>query len=303
MNLYQIDLNLLVIFDALYRHRSVSRAASEICISQSAFSHGLTRLRKRLNDELFIRVNNQMQPSFKAQQMALQLEKALPLIYSALNQHSVFDAATDETEFTFVGTDYTEFSLLPRLIGQLTKQAPKVKVNVLPTQPEPLDLLQSQVVDFALGFSHQEEKTPTLDRLTWLQDSYCTIARQGHPALKKGLTLALFLSLSHVRISPWGESQGIVDQVLAKNKLTRNVTLQLPSVLVAPYTVANSDLLLTLPRIIAKQFASQIDIALYEPPLELPGYQLNMYWHKVNSAKASYQWIRQQIKQLEWDLS
>ena len=63
MDLHQLDLNLLVIFDALYRHQSVSKAANELCITQSAFSHGLSRLRKRLNDELFIRTNNIMVPT------------------------------------------------------------------------------------------------------------------------------------------------------------------------------------------------------------------------------------------------
>lgn len=71
MNLHQIDLNLLVLFDALYRHRSVSLAAKEVCLSQSAFSHGLSRLRNRLGDALFIRINNVMQPTNKAQLIAV----------------------------------------------------------------------------------------------------------------------------------------------------------------------------------------------------------------------------------------
>ena len=137
MNLQQIDMNLLILFDALYRHRSVSLAANEICLSQSAFSHGLTRLRKRLNDKLFIRINNIMEPTHRAKEIADKLSQALPLIYSALNENSVFDPKKDTYEFNFSATDYTEFSLMPKLIGLISKQAPNVKISVISAQNSP----------------------------------------------------------------------------------------------------------------------------------------------------------------------
>jgi len=296
MDLHQVDLNLLVMFDALYRHQSVSQAANELCISQSAFSHGLSRLRKRLNDELFIRTNNAMVPTARAQEMAHHLTKALPLISSAINETEIFNPKTDASEFTFSATDYTEFSLLPRLIGKINHLAPNIKINVIGAKEQhPLALLENHQVDFALGYSHLVEKSSTIDFFTWLQESYCTIARADHPALINGLDLNTFLSLSHVRVSPWGEKSGVVDEVLAKQKLGRNVALQLPSVLVAPHTVLHSDLLLTIPRAIAEQLSSQINIQLFETPLDIPNYHLNIYWHKINSAKSNFQWLKQQI--------
>ena len=113
MKLHQLDLNLLLLFDALYRHRSVSRAANEVCLSQSAFSHALARLRTRLQDELFIRIDNVMQPTHKAELIAIQLGRALPLMQQALNETSEFDPATSSLELTFTATDFTQFSLLP----------------------------------------------------------------------------------------------------------------------------------------------------------------------------------------------
>ena len=224
----------------------------EVCLSQSAFSHGLSRLRNRLDDALFIRINNVMQPTNKAQLIAEKLTTALPLLHSALNDSMEFEASNSELEFTFVATDYTEFSLLPRLIEKIQTLAPKIKITVYPAQQKlPLQELESGEVDFALGFSHQVEKSNSIEHQTWFSDSYCTVACQGNSQLKQGLTLQAFIELPHVLVSPWGEKKGIVDQVLSTMKLQRHIALQLPNVLVAPYTLVNTDLLVTMPRLMA----------------------------------------------------
>jgi len=299
MNLHQIDLNLLLLFDALYRHRSVSIAANEIYLSQSAFSHGLSRLRKRLGDDLFIRINNVMEPTSLAHEISNHISPALAQLHEGLNTSLVFEPATSDIEFTFAATDYTQFSLLPKLISHISEVAPKIKITVIPSEDKiPTEKLLSGELDFVLGFSHEIEKSSTIERQTWLQDSYCTIARKGHSELKNGLSLATFLSLGHVRISPWGEKQGIVDQLLNKQGLSRHVALQLPSVMAAPYTIANSDHLLTFPKLMAEHIAKMIDIEIHAPPIAMPDYQLNIYWHKLNNSKASHRWLTQLISQL-----
>ena len=299
MNLHQIDLNLLILFDALYRYRSVSVAANEICLSQSAFSHGLSRLRKRLADELFVRINNVMEPTPLAHELAISIAPALGLIHNSLNNNLAFDPATSDIELTFAATDYTQFSLLPKLIGHIGKTAPNIRITVFPSEDKiPTEKLISGELDFVLGFSHEIEKSSTIEQQTWLQDSYCTIARKNHPELKAGLSLDKFLSLSHIRISPWGEKQGIVDRQLAQQGFNRHVALQLPSVMAAPYAVLHSDLILTLPRLVASHVANMLDIDIYSLPISIPEYQLNVYWHKLNASKASHRWFSQVIRQL-----
>lgn len=299
MNIHQIDLNLLTLFDALYRHRSVSVAADEICLSQSAFSHGLSRLRKRLADDLFIRINNVMEPTPLAHELAVSIAPALDQIHSGLNNRQSFDPATSDIELRFAATDYTQFSLLPKLIGQIGKVAPNMRITVFPSEDKiPTEKLIRGELDFVLGFSHEIEKSSTIEHQTWLQDSYCTIARKNHPQLTEGLSLDTFMNLSHVRISPWGEKQGIVDQQLAAQGLRRHVTLQLPSVMAAPYTVLHSDLILTCPRLVASHMANIVDIEIYTPPITIPEYHLNIYWHKLNASKPSHRWLSQLIRQL-----
>ncbi|KGJ91532.1 LysR family transcriptional regulator [Colwellia psychrerythraea] len=299
MNLHQIDLNLLLLFDALYRCRSVSTAANEIYLSQSAFSHGLSRLRKRLADELFVRINNVMEPTPFAHELANHITPALAQLHNGLNNSLVFNPSTSDIELTFAATDYTQFSLLPKLIGHISKVAPNIRITVVPSEDKvPMAKLVSGELDYVLGFSHEIEKSSTIERQTWLQDSNCTISRKNHPQLKTGLTLDKFLTVSHVRVSPWGEKQGIVDQQLARQGLKRHVALQLPSVMAAPYTIENSDYLLTFPRLMAEHVAKIIDIDIYTPPIAIPDYQLNVYWHKINNNKASHQWLRHLISQL-----
>ena len=299
MNLHQIDLNLLILFDALYRHRSVSAAASEIFLSQSAFSHGLSRLRGRLSDDLFVRINNVMEPTPFAHKLAIDIAPALKQLQQGLNNSIAFDPATSDIELTFAATDYTQFSLLPKLIGHISKVAPKIKITILPSEKKtPTAQLVSGEIDFLLGFTHEIEKSSTIDSQAWLEDDYCTVARKEHPQLKDGLTLEKFLTLSHVRISPWGEKQGIVDQQLLKKGLSRHVALQLPSAMAAAYTVLHSDLILTMPRLLASHLSNMIDIEIYTPPLSITKYQLKIYWHKLNGNKASHVWLSQLIKQL-----
>lgn len=210
MKLHQLDLNLLLLFDALYRHRSVSRAANEVCLSQSAFSHALARLRTRLQDELFIRIDNVMQPTHKAELIAIQLGRALPLMQQALNETSEFDPATSSLELTFTATDFTQFSLLPKLIAAVQRQAPYLTLNVLPAaQTSAQNMLEKGELDFVLGFSHVMQQSKTVAYQTWYTGSYCTIARVNHPALQDGLSLERFLQLSHVLIAPWERSRGL----------------------------------------------------------------------------------------------
>jgi len=299
MNLKQFDLNLLIIFQSVYQHNSVSKAAEALCISQSALSHALARLRQKLDDALFIRINNCMTPTQRAIELAAQLERALPIIEHAVYSPGTFDAKTAHKTFTLVATDYTEYCLLPKLVQHLAKVAPNVSLRVLPANNINVSaMLEDNAIDFALGFEHQMFQSSTIAYSTWLTDSYATLVRREHPQIAGAITLEQFLQIPHILIAPWGEKRGVVDQVLAKQGLTRTIALQLPSVLVAPHVLTNSDYLLTLPQQIAEQVTHGNQCQLFAPPIEIPNYQLNIYWHKLNSDKPEIKWLVSVISDL-----
>ena len=227
------------------------------------------------------------------------LTPALEQIHNSLNNSQVFDPAKSDIELNFAATDYTQFSLLPKLINRISKEAPNIRLNVFPSEDKmPIAKLISGELDFVLGFSHEIEQSPNIKHQTWLEDSYCVIARKNHPQLKKGLTLDAFLHLSHVLISPWGEKQGIVDQQLNKQGLARKIALQIPSILAAPHTVMYSDLILTLPKIVAEQMENILHVEVYSPPISIPNYKLKIYSHKLNSSNASHRWLSKIISEI-----
>jgi len=299
MDLHRVDLNLLLLFDALYQQRSVGQAAEQLCLSQSACSHALARLRKALDDELFVRVNNTMVPTARAERLAVPVSKALALLRDGFADEERFDPSSSARTFVFAATDYTALTLLPRLMARISQQAPGVKVRVVQTgQKLPMAELETGDIDFALGFTHAAESAAWVASSDWLTDSYTVLARVGHPDIDQVLSLDTYLAQKHILVTPWNEPEGIVDQSLQRLGLKRQVGLQLPDVMVSPFVVAQTDMLVTFPSRMVAMVQSSLPLCSYPPPFELPDYQLRYYWHRLKTGDASYRWMQQLLAQV-----
>lgn len=295
----QFDLNLLLVFETLYAQRSVSKTADTLCISQSACSHALNRLRDALNDPLFVRINNQMMPTERANKLASYIQQAFPLLKQGLSPEGDFKPSEQAYHFRLMATDYTEYCLLPSLINHFANIAPQVKITVLPTSQQNIEQqFSQQQLDFVLGFEHDTFQSSIVEHHTWFTDKYCTIVNKHHPRIDKKLTLTQFLKENHVRIAPWGEQEGIVDVELSKLGKCRNVPLQLPSLLASPYIIEKSDYLLTLPRYVAETLCHSLNVSIFDTPLKLPQYHLNIYWHKLNRSNPALSWFISQVKRV-----
>lgn len=132
--LRRLDLNLLLVFDALYRLRTVARAAEDLSIGSSAFSHALSRLRSAFNDELFLRAGGVMSPTPRADELSGSIAEALQLLSKGIGDASTFDPSTSEQTFIFSATDFTSFALLPTLIAHIEQVAPRVQFRVVASQ-------------------------------------------------------------------------------------------------------------------------------------------------------------------------
>ncbi|MDF3935167.1 LysR family transcriptional regulator, partial [Pseudomonas citronellolis] len=241
--LRRLDLNLLLVFDALFRLRSVTAAADELAMSPSACSHALARLREALADELFVRAGNAMQPTAQAAQMADGVAEALRLLAERLSGAAPFVPAGSSQTFIFAATDYTAYALLPALVARLERVAPQLRIRMLyATQQESLDELREGRVHFALGVSHGPAAAQEgIEGLDLLSDAYVVIARQGHPRIGAELTLADYLGERHIAVLPWNDASSVIDAALARQGLQRDVAVQLPSLMAAPFIVARSD--------------------------------------------------------------
>lgn len=298
--LSRLDLNLLRIFDALYRHATVAAAAQEVSLSASAFSHALARLREALGDELFIRQGNRMRPTQRAEQLASVVALSLATLNDELEQWAPFEPLTSERVFTFAATDYTALQLLPGLLARLQHCAPRLRLKVVHAERKIcIEDLACGRIDFALGYGEERDSLPPgIDCEDWSSGEYVVIARRGHPRIDNSLDLATYLAERHVVVTPWGESCGVVDLVLQGMGLQRDVALQIPAVLVGPFIIGGSDLIMTLAGHAARQLAPAADIVQFAPPFPIKPYVLRLYSHRKYARSDAHAWMAGQLRTL-----
>lgn len=298
--LRRLDLNLLLVFDALYHSRQVTVAADVLSLSPSAFSHALSRLRAALGDELFVRVGQGMQPTPYAQHMAADIHAALQMLGGALQGAGGFDPRHSERSFVLAATDYTACVLLPPLMAKLAMDAPKVHVRVVSSEQHvPVADLASGQLDFAVGFTGDQPDLPgQILSHRWFEDDYVVLLRQGHPLLDGAWGLEAYLSAQHVVVTPWNENQGVVDRVLAAQGRQRQVSLHLPSVLAAPFVIAQTDLLMSIPRRAAQVLGKALPVVQRPLPLPVPAFAVCLYQHARYQTAAAPRWLLQQLTAL-----
>jgi DNA-binding transcriptional LysR family regulator len=296
-DLRRLDLNLLLVFDALVRHRSVTLAAEELAMSASALSHALARLRDALADELFVRIGNEMRPTAAAESMMRPVGEALDLLHAGLAPARQFDPLDSERTFVFAATDYTAFAMLPAFIARMQKVAPKLRFKVVSSRGrESAEELASGRIDFALGYEEEALPLPAgVESSDWFSDEYVVIASRQHPSIGRKLSLAQYLAAQHVVVTPWDDARGSIDLVLDRMGVAREVAVQLPTVLVAPFIVAQSGLLMTVPRHAALILRDAAPVTIYPTPFAAPRYTLKIYQHARHTGTAAHVWIRDQL--------
>lgn len=298
MDLAGFDLNVLKAFDALYAERHVTRAGQRIGLSQSAMSGALTRLREVFDDELFVRSPTGMQPTPRADDLAGPISSSLRLMRSVL-QDDEFDPAAADHIVTIAMTDYAAFVLLPPLLARLAVEAPRLDVRVrgIFGKDEVVDLLDSGEASLAL--SVPIDASARILTRPLLREGFACIARPGHPAFAKDADIEAFAAASHLLVSPEGDRAGLVDRKLAALGLARRVVLSLPQFLVAPFVVAETDLIATLASRVAQRFAAaNLGIVVHEPPIALSDWPLAMMWHRRVDDHPATVWLRDCITEV-----
>lgn len=315
MNLAALDLNLLVVFDALMEERNVTRAGRRVGLTQPAVSNALSRLRLLLKDELFVRTPAGMQPTARAQEIAGPVQQALTQIKDAL-EPSGFDPATADLSFTLAAGDYIASTLLPPLMELMRERAPGVRLRVMPANT--LDLVQmldTGECDLATGlFDGFPER---LHGMTLWEETVALVARWDHPLAKGPLDLERLAEASHILISQNGQADdGTSDGYLMSHGLRRQVLnrahlslrrkleergLRLTVALTVPYfsavlpIVMQSDLVALLPRRTALSLHRLAGLAVRELPCPLEMMPIQCLWHRQATARAPHAWLRRLV--------
>src|SRR3990170_2771508 len=153
MNIQDLDLNLLRVFDAVLRDRSVTAAARHLGLTQPAVSNALARLRARFEDVLFVRTSSGMDATPFARELSDPVRQALALLDSALAHGPGFDPATSTRAFRFYMSDLGQVEFLPPLVERVQRGAPGVRLEAVALEVDDIaDALAAGALDLAIGF-------------------------------------------------------------------------------------------------------------------------------------------------------
>jgi len=292
MRLGNLDLNLLMVFDAVMRERSVVRAAGALAISQPAVSHALNRLRHALKDKLFIRTPSGMLPTPRAEQLALPVRKALGELQLAV-EGAHFEPASAERRFTLAVNNYAAVVAAGPILAAARAQAPKVRLSLVPSGTLNLvDRLDRSELDLAIS-----GRAPDGERFAsrlLIQDRFVAVFRNGHPALRKKLTIAALAELDYLAITSSGENIDFLDTALQARKSARVIASEVPY-LSAGAVLVQSNLVAILGRKLAVEFRRAYPIEIRELPFEAPALRSVMSWHRRFDDLPAHRWLRDAI--------
>lgn len=296
MALNRLDLNLLHVFDTIYREGSLTRAARALHLTQPAVSHSLARLRDHFDDPLFTRQGNEMVPTPLARRFLESMRPGLNQVQSAVNQFHAFDPASQRKTYTLGLRDVLESTFLPQLMGRL---APYPDMEIV-SQRIPRRDMETQLaagkLDFAIDVLLPVSNQTSHELLR--QDRLVVLARKGHPATKDGLDMPAYLKAKHVLVSSRTEGPGIEDFELSRHGVQRSIRLRCQHYYAACRVVENSDLLLTMPETYARIIAERGEIEVMSPPAQMPSIDVHLYWHRAYEREPALVWFRDLLRSL-----
>ncbi|MEM5331066.1 LysR family transcriptional regulator [Paraburkholderia sp. JHI2823] len=291
MDTTRIDLNLLRVFHAILEEHSLTLAAIRLGVSQPAVSYALGRLRAILEDPLFVRNGNEMQPTSAALEMREPLRAAVTAAEHALQLMVPFNPKTSTRAFRIAMSDIGELAFLPPLYAALAECAPHVRLDV---QSIPLDQIEDVLrvgrLDLALG------NLPALVGRTRHQplfhEDYVCMTRRRRGLPRRALTLEQYLTLPHVLVGSLESGHHQIEGSFRKRNIHRQIALQVPHFTVVPHILAHTDLIVTLPRSTVPLLNPGGKLAVYDLPVDIPGVTVTVHWHANFDMHDANRWIR-----------
>jgi DNA-binding transcriptional LysR family regulator len=295
-DLARIDLNLLVLFEAVLEERHVARAAARLHVSPSAVSHGLGRLRELMQDPLFLRQPKGVVPTERARKLAAPVADILERARQVISRAERFDPRNSVRRFVIGAPDAVTAVLVPPLLNTLRRDAPGIDLAV-----------RNLVGQFDLALAELDQRTldvallPLSDiparfgsRVLYDED-FVLVRRAGHPSGRK-FTLEKYAAEAHVMVSLSGDPHGPVDKLLAERGLSRRVMLTVPNFLHALTMVSESDLVAALPRKFVSRHAERYKVEITEPPIRLMASPIRAIAPQAALADAGLVWLLEMLE-------
>ncbi|MDX1739592.1 MAG: LysR family transcriptional regulator [Alphaproteobacteria bacterium] len=295
-----MDLNLFPVFIEIMRHGSVSKAADQLGLTQSATSNALSRLRHQMGDPLFVRSKKGMLPTHFAREKLAEIEAAVDCLKSMqVNQQEKLPKLRDiKRHFKYVASDLETALYLTDLVEHLSVAAPNITLEITPYRSDRVRKdLEDEKLDFALAFMRDPVKNIISQPLA--HQEFATLSRKNHPALETGLSLDLYCQLKHILVTPdKGGTKGVVDTQLSKLGYKRDVFCTIPHFLSGCMLVSQTDYLLTVPKRLGEKVAEQFNLSIHELPFKMPGFTIGIHWHWVRNSDPEHKVFRQEVLRL-----
>ena len=302
MNIALLDLNLLRVFDAVMRERSVTRAGERIGLSQPAMSAALNRLRHLVGDRLFVREGNTMVPTPRALSLGVTVREALERIEEVFSEEALFDPSKSSRAFRILGSDYFSSMLMPDLSARVLTAAPNALLQFLDGGPRAMPhVLSEGTVDLTLA--------PPVEIPEWaafkflFKSRLVAVARKGCPtlasaAVEPGRTIPmdLFCALPQAVCSTDGGLSTSVDAALHAKGRRRKVVLTMPHFHAIALAVAQGHVIGSLPVQFALLAGPRLGLEVYDLPAGFEEMDMGMYWHRRHDRDGAHIWLRDQVE-------
>jgi DNA-binding transcriptional LysR family regulator len=303
IDLSRADLNLLALFEVVLEERHVGRAADRLRLTPSAVSHGLGRLRRLLNDPLFLRTPKGVVPTARANELAGPIAEVLARVRSVIATAAPFDPSTSTRRFAIGAPDGISAVVLHPLLVALDRVAPRIDISVRQILPSPARVwemaladLEARAMDVAIIPS--DDIPPRFEKRFMYEEDFVIAMRRGH-AFAADPTLKRFCDMQHLVVSHTGDPYGFVDDALASRGVTRRIGLTVPNFMLALATIAETSLISALPRRLVAMNAERFGIVAVDAPLSLPTFRLNAVAPKVAMMDEGLTWLFDLLTRVE----
>ncbi len=301
MNISKIDLNLLIYLDVLLREKNVTRAASQLNITQPAMSNGLKRLRTLFNDPILVRTSDGMVPTERARGLAPSIRKILLELEEALQGEEEFNELNSQRVFRIMASDYAASTLIPALLKLLNKVAPNITIDIMTPSDVTFHDVEAGKIDMAIN--RFDELPQSFHQKAIWRDSFSCLLSADNPVVSK-FNLNSYLAAKHVWVSKTGFGVGVgmdpkdvqklgwVDEALARVCKKRDIKVFTRNYHVAMQLAYEDELVATLPTKAAMLHKDDANFTVLKPPFEIPDIELKMIWSPLLHHDASHIWFR-----------
>ena len=300
----RIDLNLLKYLDVLLRERNVTRAASQLGLSQPAMSNGLRRLRVLFDDPLLVRTSDGMTPTERALELQPVIRNVLATVDKAVQPQTAFDATSSDRVFRIMASDYAESTIFPQLLHRLRDDAPGVVLDIMtPSDVSYLDVEQGKV---DMVINRFDSIPQSFHQMTIWRDSFACLFSAQNPIRDK-FNLETYLQAQHIWVSKTGMGVGVginpddvqrlgwVDEALNELGKKRHITVFTRHYQAAMLLAEQKDLIVTIPSKAALLRQNNPRVVIKEPPFKIPPIDLKVAWSPLLQHNPAHQWMRRLI--------